>query len=421
MKLVAAKCPSCGANIDVDVNSDMTKCDFCNTKIIVEDAIEQLRIELSGQVEIKNLPKLDNYLKNGERYYYNGEWNEAYKQYNKAVELEPDNFVAVLRNGICNTLDTNYFGYNLNPLENGIKESLKILGDDCDDKYYNQVAKEGFDATNLMESFANNYFSKGLCDYDEMLENQKKLLGCLHIYTILEEIAKSAEIKRIILKTKINLVDSLIASRNYRTGRYRNGNEIIDIYIPPKSLEKNLYNIRNRTANEYNKLVPEKLHIRIKKQPIVRFDSKIGKFIMVIVLTVMFVCAFLWAYPQIKKYSNNSNEIPLYDYVQNCDGLETVRLIDIYEAYENDSTAAKEMYLDKPFIFEGTIYHISTGHNPYIQIDSEYISPYIYVNNGEVDKLNDYSSGDNIRVCGIVKKIHELGDPVRVENATIIN
>ena len=50
MKLVAAKCPNCGASIDVDKDSESTKCDFCKSKIIVEDAIAKYKIELSGEV-----------------------------------------------------------------------------------------------------------------------------------------------------------------------------------------------------------------------------------------------------------------------------------------------------------------------------------------------------------------------------------
>ena len=71
MKLVKAKCPSCGAAIEVDKNSDTTKCDYCGSKIVVDDAIAKFKLEVSGEVEIKNLPKIEGYLKNGEREYKN--------------------------------------------------------------------------------------------------------------------------------------------------------------------------------------------------------------------------------------------------------------------------------------------------------------------------------------------------------------
>ena len=39
MKLVSAKCPNCGANLELNEKNEKTKCNFCNSTIIVEDAI----------------------------------------------------------------------------------------------------------------------------------------------------------------------------------------------------------------------------------------------------------------------------------------------------------------------------------------------------------------------------------------------
>ena len=97
MKLVAAKCPSCGADIELDQDSDKTKCSYCNSKIIVEEAIEKYKLELSGSVEIKNLPKLDNYLKLAERSYEDKNYPDAFKYYDKAYELDPDNYNVIIR------------------------------------------------------------------------------------------------------------------------------------------------------------------------------------------------------------------------------------------------------------------------------------------------------------------------------------
>ena len=79
MKLVAAKCPSCGANIKVDRSLKFTKCEYCDSQIVVEEAVENLL-----KVELKDSPTLENYLKLGERYYYNREFSEAYNAYSKA-------------------------------------------------------------------------------------------------------------------------------------------------------------------------------------------------------------------------------------------------------------------------------------------------------------------------------------------------
>ena len=63
INLVAAKCPNCGSNIEVNQSDNKSKCEYCHATILVDDAIERLRVELSGEVEVKNLPKLKNILK----------------------------------------------------------------------------------------------------------------------------------------------------------------------------------------------------------------------------------------------------------------------------------------------------------------------------------------------------------------------
>lgn len=416
VKFVAAKCPSCGANIDVDKNESMTECKYCHTSIMVDDAIEKMKIEISGELEVKNIPKLKTLMENGDRYYENEEWDEAYKEYNKAVELDSSNYVAILRNGICNTLDTNYFGYNLNPLEGGIKGAIKVLGNDASDDKYNQVATEGYNAAKLMVNFAKNFFNKGLSDFDDMIDNQQKLLGCMSVYSVVENIAKDTDLKKNILKDQIELAEYLIASKKYRTGKYKNGNEIIEIYVPKKDIEKDLYSIRNEAAEKYNELVPINKAIKIKKQPVIRWDGPIGK---IIIFITVFIIIFLF----ISSALTVADEQPTsYDYVQDCSGLQKVKLADIYHDYEKNEQEAKNKYLEKAFIFEGTIYDIEIDSSkPYVRIEDEEISPWLFINTSQVEKLKKYNKGDKIKVCGMVKKIHAFADPVRIENATIIN
>lgn len=115
-----------------------------------------------------------------------------------------------------------------------------------------------------------------------------------------------------------------------------------------------------------------------------------------------------------------SSEVTEYDYLQECNGLQIVKLIDIYNAYNNDKDIATETYVNKPFIFEGKIFRIDSDKT-LIQIDSEEISPYVYVNKAEQYKLDNYKAGDVIKVCGVVKTKNTLiSVPIFVENATII-
>ena len=71
MKLVAAKCPSCGASLNVNPKQETAKCEYCNQTILIDDAMAKYKLEISGSVEIKNLPQHDNILKLANRNYNN--------------------------------------------------------------------------------------------------------------------------------------------------------------------------------------------------------------------------------------------------------------------------------------------------------------------------------------------------------------
>ena len=52
VNLVPAKCPSCGAQLELDDNMKRAECSFCNTTIIVDDAIAKYKLEVSGNVKV---------------------------------------------------------------------------------------------------------------------------------------------------------------------------------------------------------------------------------------------------------------------------------------------------------------------------------------------------------------------------------
>lgn len=55
MKLTPAKCPSCGAAIEVNPKLEKTICQYCGTTVFVEEAVQKLKVELSGKVEVEGI------------------------------------------------------------------------------------------------------------------------------------------------------------------------------------------------------------------------------------------------------------------------------------------------------------------------------------------------------------------------------
>lgn len=135
MRLTSAKCPNCGADIKANKDEEKTVCKYCKSEILVEDAIAKLKVVVEGEVELKRVSKLESYLKLGDRAYKDGKFDEAYINYSKALELDPDNAIAILRQGISKVLKEKEplkmtFSYGLSAYQNAIKidESLKESG-----------------------------------------------------------------------------------------------------------------------------------------------------------------------------------------------------------------------------------------------------------------------------------------------------
>lgn len=86
MKLVAAKCPSCGANIEVSPNDEATKCKYCGNAILVEDALKKFEVEVRGTVQISGISSLENDLELGRQALDAKDWAKAYRVFSGAID-----------------------------------------------------------------------------------------------------------------------------------------------------------------------------------------------------------------------------------------------------------------------------------------------------------------------------------------------
>lgn len=134
VKLVAAKCPNCGSNIEVNQNDNKSKCEYCRATILVDDAIERLRVELSGEVEVKNLPKLKNLLKIADRAFEDEDYSKALENYKQALAIDSDDWRATYREGICAANTSTLGNFDLDKVVLSSKNALKILINNKTDK-----------------------------------------------------------------------------------------------------------------------------------------------------------------------------------------------------------------------------------------------------------------------------------------------
>lgn len=255
IKLVAAKCPNCGSNIEVNRNDNKAKCEYCRSTVIVDDAIERLRIEISGEVEVKNLPKLESMLRVADRHYDNEEYDEALEQYSAAVVLDPTNPKAVLRKGICKSLTTNYAKFEIVSALNGFKEAMKLEKDEEKKKTY---IMEMTLAASKLESFAFRFYNKlKYIGSDEIYELLVRLNLCSEVYENILPYVEDNTVKEVCYKGIVNDCTEILRDKYYGSGRYKNGQEIQQKYVLKSSFAQRIEAKRKKYITLLNELDPK--------------------------------------------------------------------------------------------------------------------------------------------------------------------
>lgn len=79
VKLKDAKCPNCGANIEVNDALEKTICQYCGSTVIIEEAIEKYKVELSGKVEVEGIKGRNDKLTQAKKHMSLAEYDVAKK------------------------------------------------------------------------------------------------------------------------------------------------------------------------------------------------------------------------------------------------------------------------------------------------------------------------------------------------------
>ena len=217
MKLVAAKCPSCGADLEIDSTLEATKCKFCNSAILVEDALAKYKLEVSGSVEVGNMPKIDNLLKIANRAYESEKYEDAYGNYNKVIELDPDNTLALIRSAICKTLLNNFIDYSLENLSNSFDEVITLLNkqNTYEEKIEDYVEDVKMACDKSLEATLDYYSSYSVSERD-LKDIHRKLDSILSVY---EKIYLHTEKnKKSIANQIVKVIKNIISNKIYKSG-----------------------------------------------------------------------------------------------------------------------------------------------------------------------------------------------------------
>lgn len=110
--------------------------------------------------------------------------------------------------------------------------------------------------------------------------------------------------------------------------------------------------------------------------------------------------------------------------ILNCSELPNLTFEQIYEDKLANETAAREMYLNNSYNFNGTIDSINYNEytkQSYMTIKNVYVSATVYFNENQENIIKTYKKGDTISFCGTINDISPLIGAMDINNSIIIN
>ena len=127
MKVI--KCELCGSN-DIVKDNGVFVCQYCGTKYSLEEAKKMMVegvVEVSGTVKVDNTSKYDNLKKLAERSFKDELYHEAFEYYDKMLELNPDDWEAVYKKGICAAWQSTLANFRVDETVKASKNAFNII------------------------------------------------------------------------------------------------------------------------------------------------------------------------------------------------------------------------------------------------------------------------------------------------------
>lgn len=226
MQLQAAKCPECGAEIQVPSDRSTIKCMYCGKDILVPQAIAA-----AGSPPVENLIQLAQAAEEA------GNHEEAFSYWNRVLEVDPENLEAWIGKALSAGWQSNLLGDRLGEMVSGIERGLQLAGDFGRD---------------LAEATADQALAVVQAYYGISIDHTMKYIEVdsawpEHIDRVLSMIDTMQKViewspKDVKLHTEtLDLVDNLLKGIEYPKGEFAEGYEYLNV---PPELRPRLENLR---------------------------------------------------------------------------------------------------------------------------------------------------------------------------------
>lgn len=252
MPFHVAKCPTCGASLELEKPSDIMICKFCGNKIFFKESMEG------------DLNKVSNYLKLANDEMESGNFQKAIEYFNKVLENDPQNSAAHLGKGLSSSRQYTVDDFKFKELLAGYSTARKYVQDNgkreftsssTDLLYYHGLNCE----KKLYEKFIYGVPDKEL---DYFVEKSFQIIGFYQaIYQINEYDLRSP--KRIVEITK-----SLSLGVKGKGNRYDSNCNLIHDWryeLKPEVIER-IKTIQNDYVKIIKKIEPEFVVITEEKE-----------------------------------------------------------------------------------------------------------------------------------------------------------
>lgn len=206
MEFIAAKCPNCAGDLRLPDDKKQVKCMYCGVDVLVQPAIK------AAQANANSLLKLAKAAANA------GNNGEAYEYFTRVLELEPENYLALLGKadaaGRLSTVDT----FRNDELLQGVAAAVDSAPSNLKDSVNKTAATTILDVSKDYSSSL-PYFQLSSTEQDNVTLKRSSVIDCLrtaHEYDptnadILVELvsecrAAALNWKQVIVKHKLELL-----------------------------------------------------------------------------------------------------------------------------------------------------------------------------------------------------------------------
>ncbi|MGH7295922.1 MAG: tetratricopeptide repeat protein [Polyangiaceae bacterium] len=197
----AAKCPECGADIQVPSDRDQVKCMFCGKDIIVRQAIQA-----SAGPNVQNWVRLAAAAEEADNH------DEAYDYYTRVLEVEPENHEAWFGKAVAAGWGSNLSRSRYPELLAGIERAIQYAPDAKKEEMRKRGADIASDITVAYYKLSVGHTSEYIALDDTWAEHIER---CLPMLSVLEVANTLDPTNKQVVENGIYLAKSLIEGVQY--------------------------------------------------------------------------------------------------------------------------------------------------------------------------------------------------------------